>query len=98
VNFRNRLLRSTGNLALRLLPAAVVCVLAIAPFAALAASGNSAFGLSGGNGHGHGAPGPIAAAGLPFLAAAGAIGVYVRKPRDRSQQESGGSELCNWRH
>jgi hypothetical protein len=53
-----------------------------------------------GNGHGNGwgrggskgAPGPLAAAGLPFLLVAGASGAYrlIRRRREESRQQQGG--------
>jgi hypothetical protein len=76
-----------------LLAAAAACVISAAP--ALADQGGvpSNNGPAWGRNGGKGVPGPVAAAGLPFLILAGAAGAYkLIRRRDKSLQQQGEGE------
>lgn len=76
-----------------LLATAVLCALSAAPAIAQPPDRGSTPGLGWGKGGSHGAPGPVAAAGLPFLLVLGAVGAYkaVRRRREESRREHDGS-------
>jgi hypothetical protein len=72
--------------------AALLCLANAVPVFAQGNSGNApawgAGGIPNKPGGGHGAPGPLAGAGLPFLVVAAAAGAYklIRRRRDEGRQ------------
>ena len=73
-----------------LLAGAALCIALAAP--AIAQPNGNGWGAGGPQGWGrggvHGAPGPVAGAGLPFLIGVGAIGAYNRICRRRKEKPS----------